>query len=91
MDPTPLSQLLKLIAEEIRSLVKKGHIEEAMEADDVGRRLDNADPFPPFEASNDPHRVQSAIIWEAAKVMAEEGEPATAVRLVKEVKKQKPH
>lgn len=91
VDATSLTQLPQMIAEEMRCLVEEGRIDEAIEVADVEKRLDRACPSPLTETHPDPKRVQSAMILEAAKVMAEEGEPATAVRLIKEVRKQKSH
>ncbi|MDR4493475.1 MAG: hypothetical protein AB7P17_00320 [Nitrospirales bacterium] len=92
VESKPLSQFPQLIAKEIRGLVHEGRFEEALEAADVEKRLDRSDRssgLPDSKASHDLHRAQSAMILEAAKVMAEEGEPAIAVKLVKEVRKLK--
>ena len=84
------SQFPYLVAEQVREMVEQEHIEEAIDAAEVVKRFKASQPpssrFPP---PSEPARVKSAMNLEAAKIMAEEGAPGVAVRLVKEVCKER--
>ena len=83
------SQFPHLAAEQVRNMVENGQIEEAIDAAEVVKRFEGSSIKHETKQPNETERVKSAMTLEAAKIMADEGAPATAIKLIQEVGTQK--
>jgi hypothetical protein len=83
------SQFPHLAAGQVRNMVENGQIEEAIDAAEVVKRFEGSSIKHETKQPNETERVKSAMTLEAAKIMADEGAPATAITLIQEVGTQK--
>jgi len=83
------SQFPHLAAEQVRNMMENGQIEEAIDAAEVVKKFEASSIKHETKQTHKTERVKSAMTLEAAKIMAEEGAPATAIKLIQEVGTQK--
>jgi len=77
-----------VLGEEIKRLIEEGRVDEAEEAIQVMKILSQTIPPSPAKGTNQTTSVASRMNLEAAKILAEEGDPGAAVTLVEQTRQE---
>lgn len=78
----PLTEYPAILGEQAKHFIEAGRLDEAEEVVQVMKKLQTGSQEFLAQAKDEPSSIPSAMNLEAAKIMAEEGDPQTAVRLV---------
>lgn len=78
----PLTEYPAILGEQAKHLIEAGRIDEAEEVVQVMKKLQKGSKETLTPAKDEQTSIPSAMNLEAAKIMAEEGDPQSAVRLV---------